>query len=73
MSKTLDIRIKDTTLEQIDYIQSALNAPSKSDVVRRAVGVTEHIIKAISRGDTVIIRTSTGFSRKILIPGLNYK
>lgn len=70
MSYTLNIRIKEETLKQTDALQQKLGAASRSDVIRRAIGLSSALAHAVEKGDKIIIE-GRGKRREILIPGLN--
>lgn len=72
MTGTLNIRIKDETLAQTDKLQKKLGAPSRSDVIRRAIGLSDALTDAVGRGDKIIIE-GHGQRREIIIPGLTHE
>ncbi len=65
------IRMKDETVNQADRLQKRLGAPSRSDVVRRALDLSDAISHAVNKGDKIIIE-GHGQRREIIIPGLSY-
>ncbi len=69
MSYALNIRIQDKTLKEADRLMSRFNAPSRSDVIRRAIELSDLLSKAVSRGDKIIIESKRG-RREIMLPGL---
>lgn len=71
MSSTLNIRIKEETLEQTDRLQKRFGAPSRSDVIRRAVELSDSLAEAIEHGDKVIIEGKRG-RREVILPGLKH-
>jgi metal-responsive CopG/Arc/MetJ family transcriptional regulator len=66
------IRMKDETLEQTDRLQKKLCAPSRSDVIRRAIGLSDTISSYLQKGDRLIIE-GNGLRREVIIPGLSYE
>lgn len=64
------IRMKDETVAQADRLQKKLGAPSRSDVVRRALDLSDMIATSLQKGDRLIIE-GRGKVREIVIPGLN--
>ena len=68
---TLNIRMKEETLEQTERLQKKFRAPSKSDVIRRAIGLSDLLTSAIEKGDKIIIE-GHGVRREILIPGISH-
>lgn len=71
MSEVVQVRMKDDTLDQLDKLKSIVNSPSRSDAVRRAVGITDILVNAIIHGDKVILEKKNGKQTQILITGLN--
>lgn len=71
MSSTLNIRIKNETLEQTDRLKHRFGAPSRSDVIRRAVELSDSLAEAIEHGDKVIIEGKSG-RREVILPGLKH-
>jgi hypothetical protein len=69
MSQPLNIRIQDKTLRETDRLMNVFNAPSRSDVIRRAIELSDLLSKAISRGDKIIL-VGKGGRREIFLPGL---
>lgn len=63
------IRMKEETLHQTDRLQKKFGAPSRSDVIRRAIDLSDVISCAIHKGDKIIIE-GNGERREIIIPGL---
>lgn len=70
-TKVLQVRVRDKTLNQVDRLMSIVQAPSRSDAVRRAMDITDTLLSAILKGETIIIETPSGKQRQILITGLN--
>ncbi len=71
VTTTLQIRVKEHTLGQLDRLQLMTHAPSRSDAIRRAVEMGDYLINAIMRGDRIIVENKRGAQRQIVIPGLN--
>ncbi len=69
MSSVLNIRVQDETIEQTNRLKKAFNAPSKSDVIRRAIGLSDALASAVERGEKIIIEGKNG-RREIIIPGV---
>ncbi len=69
MSHALNIRMQDKTLKEADRLMNLFNAPSRSDVIRRAIELSDLLSKAISRGEKIILE-SKGSRREIMLPGL---
>lgn len=68
MSGTLHIRIKGETLQQVDRLKKRFGAPSRSDVIRRAVALSDALSEAIAHGDKIIIEGKYE-SRQVILPG----
>lgn len=64
------LRMKEETLSQTDKLQKKMGAPSRSDVIRRAIDLSDILASAIQRGDKIIIE---GDDRKfqLIIPGIS--
>ncbi len=70
MSSVLNIRMKDETLRQTDRLQKLFHAPSKSDVIRRAIELSDAIASSINEGGRVIIENKDGTKSRVILPGL---
>lgn len=70
MSKTMNIRMLDETVKQAERLEKKLNAPSRSDVVRRAIGLSDLLVNALEKGDKLYIE-GHGVKKEILIPGVS--
>lgn len=70
MSSVLNIRMKDETLRQADRLQKSFHAPSKSDVIRRAIELSDAIASSINEGGRVIIENRDGSKSRVILPGL---
>jgi len=71
MSGTLNIRIKDETLQQTDRLKKRFGAPSRSDVIRRAIELSDSLAEAIKLGEKIIIEGKNG-RREVILPGLKH-
>lgn len=69
-SNLVQFRMKDETVEQTKRLQNKLNAPSKSDVIRRAIGLSDLLVNALESGDKLFIE-GHGVRKEILIPGIS--
>jgi hypothetical protein len=70
MSTVLNIRMKDETLRQTERLQESFHAPSKSDVIRRAIELSDAITTSIKSGGLVIIENKDGSRSRVILPGL---
>lgn len=70
MSKILNIRMKEETLDQADRLMEKLKAPSRSDVIRRAIGLSDVLVESLEKGDKLYIE-GHGVRKEILIPGIS--
>ncbi len=66
----VQFRMKDETVEQTARLQEKFKAPSKSDVIRRAIGLSDLLVNALEKGDKLYIE-GHGVRREILIPGIS--
>lgn len=64
------IRMKQNTIDQVSKIQASVNAPSRSDAVRRAIEISELLINNLQHGNKILIETKDGKQQQILIAGL---
>jgi hypothetical protein len=67
----IQVRVKQNTIDQIEKLQDRVNAPSRSDAIRRAVEISDMLVNAVDHGDKLIIESKNGKQRQILISGLN--
>lgn len=70
MTTEINVRMFEDTLRQVDSLQARVHAPSRSDTIRRAVEISDLLVKAVEHGDTIIIKSKNGRQREILIAGL---
>ena len=70
MSTTFNIRMMDDTMELTERLVKKFKAPSKSDVIRRAIGLSDLLIQALEKGDKLYVE-GHGVKREILIPGIS--
>lgn len=71
MTTTVQVRMNQNTIEQVDKLQEKVHAPSRSDAVRRAVEISDMLVNAVEHGDKIIIEGKNGKQRQILISGLS--
>lgn len=71
MITNIAIKMKDSTIVQVDNLQARVHAPSRSDAVRRAVEISDLLVNAVQSGGKVIIEGKDGKQRQILISGLD--
>lgn len=53
--------------QQIDQIARALDAPTKADVVRKALGLLSYVVKERDTGSTLILENKTTNVRKEIV------
>ncbi len=70
MSSVVNIRMKDETLKQTGRLQKSFNAPSKSDVIRRAIELSDAIASVIQEGGRIIFENKDGSKSRLILPGL---
>lgn len=71
MSQVLNIRIKDKTLEETDRLRKRFDAPSRSDVIRRAIELSDALSSAVAHGEKIIIEGKDG-RREVFLPGIKH-
>jgi len=69
-SKMIQVRMRAITIDQADETVEKIGAPSRSDVIRRAVDLQYALVMAIEQGDKIMIHGKKGRQTQILIPGL---
>lgn len=67
----IEVTMKDKTIHQLDHLTERVGAPGRSDAVRRAVEISDTLVKAIENGERVIIESKNGKQRQVLISGVN--
>ncbi len=70
MSVVVNIRMKDETFQLANNLQEALHSPSKSDVIRRAIELSNAVATSIADGGRIIIENRDGSKNRLIIPGL---
>lgn len=72
MNKTenVQIRMSESTLNQIEKVQEATHAASRSDAVRRAVAIAEILVEAAKGGEKLVLMGKNGRQREIIITGM---
>ena len=53
--------------QQIDQIARALDAPTKADVVRKALGLLSYVVKERKEGSTLVLENKTTNVRKEIV------
>lgn len=69
MSHILKIVAKTETLNQLNKLQDELKAPSKSDVIRRAIELYEYLLTNTNNGSKLILRDKYQDKEVILVKG----
>lgn len=70
MSKILQVKVLDNTLQELDYLQKKIHAPSMSDTVRRSIEITSALARSVEKGDKIIIQSKDGAQKQIIITGM---
>lgn len=70
-TEMVELKILEKTLKKIDRLQAVVNAPSRSDAVRRSVDISEIILNGIVNGGKIILEDRIGNRSQVLITGLN--
>ena len=66
----VQVRMKEETLQQVERIQNLMYMPSRSDLVRRSIGIMDTLVDAMEKGNKIIIEDKKGNQRQLLITGL---
>ncbi len=53
--------------QQIDRIARALNAPTKADVIRKALGLLSYVVKERDEGSTLVLENKKANIRKEIV------
>ena len=53
--------------QQIDMIARALNAPTKADVIRKALGLLSYVVKERDEGSTLVLENKKANIRKEIV------
>jgi predicted transcriptional regulator len=53
--------------KQIDEIAAALHAPTKADVVRKALGLLSYVVKEKAQGSTLVLENKQQNVRKEVV------
>lgn len=69
--ETLEVRVKEHTLQKIDRLQAMVKSPSRSDAVRRSLDISDTILNNILNGGRIILEDRGGKKSQIFIMGLN--
>jgi hypothetical protein len=69
-TEVVQVRMREDTLDQLDDIKNKVNAASRSDAVRRAVGLTDILISEIYKGKRILLEDKKGRQTQIFITGL---
>lgn len=67
---TIQVRMKENTIAQVDNLKNLVHAPSRSDAIRRAVEISDTLVNAAKQGDKVVIESKNGKKYQLLISGL---
>lgn len=69
-AQTLKIWIKKKTFQRLDELREKFCAPSRSDIIRKALELQYNLVQAIEKGDQIFIEGRDG-RRELHIPGIN--
>jgi Ribbon-helix-helix protein, copG family len=70
-SEVVQVRMREDTLEQLDRLKAVVKSSSRSDAVRRAVGIVDILLNTVISGGQIIVEDKKGKQKQILITGLN--
>lgn len=65
------VRMKKHTVDQIEVLKEQIHAASFSDMIRRAVDISDMVIGAIKKGGRIIVEDKKGKQSQILISGIH--
>ena len=69
MSTILTIRMQDKTLQETERLKTVYGSPTRGDVIRRAIELTDALAAAVEKGDKIIIEGKSG-KREVILPGV---
>ena len=70
-AKVTTVRMRQHTVDQIEKLKDYVHAASFSEMIRRAVDISDSIIGAARKGERILIEDKKGNQRQILITGIN--
>lgn len=70
-TKPVQMRLKQSTIDQITKIQSVLNSPNRTTAAKTAFDIADMVLAELTSGGQVELIDSHGVRRQILIPGVN--
>lgn len=68
--EVVQVRMMSDTLAQLDDIASKVHAASRSDAVRRAVGLTDILVNEVYKGKRILLEDKKGRQTQIFITGV---
>lgn len=71
VTSVLSIRMQEKTLKQTIKLQKSFSAPSKSDVIRRAIELSDAMASLINEGCRIVVENKDGSRSRLILPGLN--
>lgn len=71
-SEIVQVRMRQNTQDQLKHFEEKVNAPSRSDAIRRAVEISDLLVKEIANGGKIIVQSKNGKEKEILITGLSH-
>ncbi len=70
-TKPVQMRLKQSTIDQITKIQNLLNSPNRTTAAKAAFDIADMVLGELTNGGQVELIDSQGVRRQILIPGVN--
>lgn len=64
------MNLTDRDVSNTEELTKVLHTRSKAEAVSQALSLTSLLVKRISEGDELLVRTKNGELKKVLIPGL---
>lgn len=67
-TKPVNMRLSQNTLDKIDWMESELKAPNRTQVVVHAIRIANELIRTLSEGGKIIIEKPDGSRERLLLP-----
>lgn len=70
-TKPVQMRLKQSTIDQITKIQGVLNSPNRTTAAKTAFDIADMVLAELISGGQVELIDRQGVRRQIVIPGVN--
>lgn len=64
--------LRNTVLDDVAYLKTALGIASEAATVNDAIEITRQLVRVVSSGGEVIIKPSKGEARQLVLPGVQF-